>query len=147
MTPALSKFTDETKLGENADLLEYRKGLQTVLEKLGLWVKARCRSFNEIKCRMLYFSPIHHCRLVGVLLESCPEEKDLRLLVNSQLNVSHLCFQMAICMLACIRNSVTSRTSEGIVPYIQHWKGCTSNLVSTRQTLRYWRVSREGQRI
>lgn len=70
----LNKFTEDTKLGENVDLLEYRKGLQMVLDRLGSWVKASGRTFNKVKCRVLYFghNPIQHCRLVEVLLASCP---------------------------------------------------------------------------
>lgn len=94
----LRQFTDDTKSGENVDLLEYRKGLQMVLDRLDLWVTANCRSFNKVKCRVLYFchnNPIQHCRLLEVLLESCPAEKDLGLRVNSWLSVSQQCFQMA----------------------------------------------------
>lgn len=50
-------------------------------------------------------------------MESCPAEKDLGVLVNSQLNISHQCVQVAKtkkanAILACIRNSLTSRTRK-----------------------------------
>ncbi|PKU39685.1 hypothetical protein llap_10012 [Limosa lapponica baueri] len=51
-------------------------------------------------------------------LESCPEEKDLGMLVSCQLNMSQQCAQVAKKaknILACIRNSVLSKTKEMII--------------------------------
>ncbi|KAK4824030.1 hypothetical protein QYF61_009621 [Mycteria americana] len=107
----LSKFADDTKLCGSVDLLEGRKALQRDLDRLNRWAEANCMSIKKAKHR-------EEC------LESCLAEKDLGLLVHSWLYMSQQCAQAARkanSILACIRNSVASRTKE-LIFWAPHYK-------------------------
>ncbi|GAB0184870.1 cAMP-dependent protein kinase inhibitor alpha [Grus japonensis] len=74
--------------------------------------------FNKAKCEILYVSqgkPKHKYSVGGEWIDSSPEEKDFRVLVDEKLNMIQQCAladQKASCILDCIKRSVTSRLRE-----------------------------------
>ena len=121
----LSEFAYNNKLGGRADVLEGRKVLQRDLDRLDQWVnEPSCMRFNKEKCWVLCLAhnkPTQRYRLWGRVAGKLPGGKGpwgCRL-IDPCLNMSQQCAQVAKVgnsTLACVRNSVASRTRAVIDP-------------------------------
>ena len=92
----ISKFADDTKLGINVAKEGNIQNLQEDLRRIGEWSDRWQMPFNVDKCKVMHIghrNPQTEYSLQGRLLESTVTEKDLGVVISSDLKFSKQCIE------------------------------------------------------
>ncbi|CAM4592819.1 unnamed protein product [Lepidochelys olivacea] len=118
----LIKSEDDTKLGGIANLEKDRDIIQEDLDDLVNWSNNNRMKFNSEKCKVMHLeinNKNFSYKLGTHQLEVAEEEKDLGVLVDHRMTMSHQCdmaMKKAHAVLGCIRRGISSRDKEVLVP-------------------------------
>ena len=94
LSSCISKFADDTKLYRNVNDDKDASLLQRDLDRLVTWSQTWQMSFNADKCKVLHFGSknlSHKYTMAGSVLGSVTSEKDLGVVISSDLKPSRQC--------------------------------------------------------
>ncbi|KAK4813802.1 hypothetical protein QYF61_026384 [Mycteria americana] len=140
--------------GEPVDTVKCWTAIQRDLDRLEEGSKNHLMKFQKDKCKVLHLrrkNPLQQYRLRTDQLGSSSAGRDLGILVDSKLNISHLCalaVKTASSLLGCINRTIASRPTGGIIPFYSalvrpHLDPVSSiGCPKTRQTTNWKKFSR-----
>jgi len=102
-------------------VMQREKKLQEDLNKLSEWTKKWQMSFNTKKCRVMHIERTNHrykYSMEGQTLDTVDSEKDLGIMISSDLNSSNQCIQAcrkASKMLGMIKRTIIYKKPEIMV--------------------------------
>jgi hypothetical protein len=108
LTSILRKFADDTKLGKKVRTDRERQELQEALDKLCHWADRWGMEFNVSKCKVMHMghsNQKHDYYMNGQQLEKSEEERDIGVMITSNLKPSAQCAKAA-------------RTAQGVLGQI-----------------------------
>ena len=117
----LAKFADDTKIGGKIKNSKDHKRIQDDLDKLSAWANNWYMSFNVNKCKVMHIgtnNPKNKYRMDGIELEVVSEEKDLGVLISSNMKPSQHCTQIADKankILGLIKRSIVYKNEQTIL--------------------------------
>ncbi|CAM5155546.1 unnamed protein product [Natator depressus] len=137
----LIKFADDTKLGGIANLEKDQDIIQEDLDDLVNWSNSNRMKFNSEKCKVMHLginNKNFSYKLGMHQLEVTEEEKDLGVLVDHRMTMSHQCHiavKKANAVLGCIRRGISNRDKDVLIPLYKalvrpHLEYCVQVLVS-----------------
>ena len=109
----VSKFADDSKIGNRATTAEQRDTMQTALDRLGEWSNTWQMVFNESKCTVMHLGKKNieqTYSLNNVTLSKSVLEKDIGVMVSSNLKPSEQCTRAAQ-----IANVVLGQMCRGVL--------------------------------
>jgi len=112
------KFADDTKLFAKINNTPDAVKMQNDLDRIVQWSLEWQMLFNVLKCKTMHFGKKNCChdyQMNGVTLESVEEEKDLGVIITSDLKVSSQCAQAyskANKMLGVINRTIKYKSEE-----------------------------------
>jgi hypothetical protein len=98
LTSILRKFADDTKLGKKVRTDKERQELQEALDKLCHWADRWGMEFNVSKCKVMHMghsNQKHDYYMNGQQLEKSEEERDIGVMITSNLKPSAQCAKAA----------------------------------------------------
>ena len=98
LTPIISKFADDTKVGSTVKTTTEKENMTKAMVVLSEWANEWLMCFNESKCKVLHFGRRNEkidYKLNGVSLDKSDSEKDIGVIVHTSLKPTDQCNRAA----------------------------------------------------